>query len=148
MYSYKGFIGKVKFDPDAKLLHGEVIGTNDVITFQADNAKDIEKEFKESIDDYLEFCQNEGKEPEKSYSGETRLRMGVALHKSAVTLANKEGHKSMNDWIVKTIKKEVNAPDNVRFLKGGVLKPEKRTAQNIMDKKVIKKTTKNKAAKK
>ncbi len=30
---YKGYVGKVEFDDEADLFHGEVINTRDVITF-------------------------------------------------------------------------------------------------------------------
>ena len=53
---YKGYLGQVTYDEEAKIFHGEVIGLRAVITFQADNAKDIEKEFHASVDDYLAWC--------------------------------------------------------------------------------------------
>ena len=31
---YKGYVGKVEFDDDAEIFHGEVLDTRDVITFQ------------------------------------------------------------------------------------------------------------------
>ena len=34
MIEYKGYIGKIEYDPEAKILHGDVINTRDVITFQ------------------------------------------------------------------------------------------------------------------
>ena len=56
MMQYKGYIGKVEFDPDAKILHGEVIGIRDVVTFQGGSVKEVEKAFRDSVDDYLIFC--------------------------------------------------------------------------------------------
>lgn len=60
MMKYKGYLGQVNYDPEAKILHGEVIGLRAVITFQAKNVKDIEKEFHNSVDDYLEWCKERG----------------------------------------------------------------------------------------
>jgi predicted HicB family RNase H-like nuclease len=60
---YKGYMGKVQYDDEAKLVHGEVIGIRDVITFQADSASDIRKAFFDSVDDYLAFCKSRGEEP-------------------------------------------------------------------------------------
>lgn len=34
MMQYKGYTGKVEFDDEAEIFHGEVIGLRDVITFQ------------------------------------------------------------------------------------------------------------------
>jgi predicted HicB family RNase H-like nuclease len=34
MMQYKGYLGRVEFDGEASIFHGEVISTRDVITFQ------------------------------------------------------------------------------------------------------------------
>ena len=34
MMKYKGYVGKVEFDDEAGIFHGEVLDTRDVITFQ------------------------------------------------------------------------------------------------------------------
>lgn len=56
MMKYKGYYGVVTYDEEAKILHGEVIGLRAIITFQTENARDIEKEFHTSVDVYLEWC--------------------------------------------------------------------------------------------
>lgn len=80
MMKYKGYMGQVTYDHEAKLLHGEVLGLQAVITFQATNAQDIEKEFHESVDDYLEWCKERGVKPEKAFSGNVRIRLDKKLH--------------------------------------------------------------------
>jgi predicted HicB family RNase H-like nuclease len=49
MMQYKGYIGKVEFDADAKILRGEVVGIRDVVTFHGRSIKGVEKAFRESI---------------------------------------------------------------------------------------------------
>ena len=34
MMEYKGYVGKVEFDDEAGIFHGEVLDTRDIITFQ------------------------------------------------------------------------------------------------------------------
>ena len=60
MMQYKGYMGHVEYDDEAKILHGRVLGITDVITFQADTAREIEKAFRDSVDDYLQFCAQRG----------------------------------------------------------------------------------------
>jgi predicted HicB family RNase H-like nuclease len=72
---YKGYIGQVTYDDDAKIFHGEVLGLKDVITFQGESVKELEQAFKDSINDYLEFCHERGEGPEKTFSGNIRVRM-------------------------------------------------------------------------
>ena len=62
---YKGYIGRVEFDDEADILCGEVINIRDVITFQATSVKDIHKAFRESVDDYIEFCESRNAVPDK-----------------------------------------------------------------------------------
>jgi len=54
--NYKGFIGTVEYDDKAHIFSGEVINTRTVITFQGTSVDEVEKEFKASVDDYLEWC--------------------------------------------------------------------------------------------
>jgi predicted HicB family RNase H-like nuclease len=58
---YKGYFGQVAYDDNAKLFHGEVIGLKDVITFQVTNIEELEQAFKDSVDDYIEWCQKKAR---------------------------------------------------------------------------------------
>lgn len=98
MMEYKGYIGVVEYDDEANILHGEVINTRDVITFQAKSVDEIQTAFKESVDDYLAFCAETGEEPDKPFSGKLMLRMPPDLHRQVVTAAKASG-KSINGWI-------------------------------------------------
>ena len=105
MMQYKGYIGKVEYDAEAKLLHGEVAGLRDVITFQANSASGIEKAFRESVDDYLAFCRKRGEKPEKPYSGHFVVRAGSQLHRDLAAIAQATG-KSLNAVVVEYLKRE------------------------------------------
>ena len=69
MMEYKGYVGIVEYDSDAKIFHGDVVNTRDVITFQGTSVDEIDTAFRESVDDYLNWSKEEGLEPEKPYSG-------------------------------------------------------------------------------
>ena len=107
MLQYKGFVGEIKIDNDAKILFGRVINTRDVISFQAQNINDMEQRFKDSVDDYLEFCAEEGMEPEKPYSGKFVLRLTPESHKKAF-LAASQANRSLNAWIAENIEQCAN----------------------------------------
>ncbi len=63
MMKYKGYIGCLQYDDEAKLFHGEVIGLKDVITFQGIAVKELEQAFHDSVDDYLSRCKERGEKP-------------------------------------------------------------------------------------
>ena len=50
MIEYKGYIGRVEFDDEAGIFHGEVINTRDVITFEGTCVEEIQREFRASVD--------------------------------------------------------------------------------------------------
>lgn len=64
MIKYKGYRGRASFDDESGLFHGEVSGIQDVVTFQARTCDELESAFRDSIEEYLKFCAERGKEPD------------------------------------------------------------------------------------
>lgn len=106
MMEYKGYIGIVEFDSEAKLFHGDVINTRDVITFQGTTVDEIEKAFVDSIEDYIDWCKEEGVEPEKPYSGRFNLRLSPELHRE-VAITAKKMNVSINTFVEKALQNEL-----------------------------------------
>jgi predicted HicB family RNase H-like nuclease len=104
MLKYKGYTGQVEYDDEVGIFHGEVLDLKDVITFQGKSVEEIEQAFRESIDDYLEFCEQRGEEPDKPFSGRLMLRLPRDLHRKAYVNAQREG-KSLNQWIAEKLEK-------------------------------------------
>jgi predicted HicB family RNase H-like nuclease len=104
MYKYKGYAGLVEYDDEIGFFHGEVIDIENVITFQGQCVEELERAFRESIDDYLEFCVERNEEPDKPFSGRLMLRLPTALHRKVYATALKEG-KSLNQWISERLEK-------------------------------------------
>ena len=98
MLIYKGYVGHVTYDDEAKLFHGEVIGIRAVITFQGTNVDEIETSFRDSIDDYLDWCVERGKPPEKPFSGRFNLRISPELH-AQLTQAAQAHSVSLNKYV-------------------------------------------------
>ena len=103
---YKGYHTKVEFDSEALILRGKIEGINDLVNFECDNLKDIEKEFHEAVDDYLEFCKEVGKTPDKEYKGTFNVRISPELHKKLATVAMKNGD-TLNASVEKAIQQYV-----------------------------------------
>lgn len=103
---YKKFIATVDFDDEGLLFHGEVINTNDVITFQGKNADELHQAFIDSVEDYLAFCQERGEEPERPFSGRFLLRITPDLHRKLYVKARKS-RKSLNAFITETLEKQM-----------------------------------------
>ena len=95
MMEYKGYIGKIEMDDEVGILYGEVINVRDVITFEGTSVDEIQKAFRESIDDYLAFCVQRNESPEKPFSGKFVVRLPAELHRKAYIQA-KLAKKSLN----------------------------------------------------
>ena len=98
MRPYKGYTGTVEFDEDDMVFHGRLVGIGDIVTFEAETAQDLVQAFRDSVDDYLAFCAERGKPPEKPFSGNISLRMAPELHGQVVRAAGNRA-KSVNQWI-------------------------------------------------
>ena len=103
MMKYKGYTGKAEYDDEAEVFYGEVIGLRDVVTFKGTSVKELQKSFRESIDDYLDFCKRMNKSPDNPASGKLILRIPPELHSYASYTAKAEG-KSLNSWVAEAVK--------------------------------------------
>ena len=100
---YKGYHTIVEFDIETKSLRGKIEGINDYVDFQCDDPAMVEKEFHEAVDDYLVFCEEVGKKPEKEYKGSFNIRIEPLLHKELAILSDKKG-KSINSLVEEAIR--------------------------------------------
>jgi predicted HicB family RNase H-like nuclease len=104
MMKFKGYSATIEFDDEAELFHGEVAGIEAVITFQANNAVELKQAFNESVDDYLSWCKERGKSPDKPYSGKFQVRGTPELHKKVFEAATSRG-KGLNAWVTEQLAK-------------------------------------------
>jgi len=95
---YKGYRGAIRYSAEERLLHGRILGIEDVVSFEGDDVEKLEKAFHEAVDDYLALCEKLGRAPDREYSGRIPLRIDSALHRSVAIAADAEA-KSVNSWI-------------------------------------------------
>ena len=69
MIEYKGYVAVIEFDDSVGCLHGKVInsGSYPIATFEVTDAEEIQKEFRQSIDEYIASCKEDGSEPIKPF---------------------------------------------------------------------------------
>ena len=86
----------------SRRFDGVIEGINDYVDFQTSNIADVEKEFHCAVDDYLIFCSEVEKEPEKEYKGTFNVRSKTELHKKLAFKALEDGD-SLNKAVEKAI---------------------------------------------
>ena len=107
MMEHRGYTaGPITFDDEAGIFHGEVAGLRDVITFQGRDAEELVRAFRESVDDYLEFCAERREEPERPCSRELIIRGEPELHRRIAERAAEEG-MSVDQWAATVLRRAV-----------------------------------------
>ena len=99
---YKGYYTKIEFSAEDKVLFGKIEGIGDLVNFESESPETIEAEFHKAVDDYLAFCRDLGKSPEKPYKGMFNVRVTPELHRKAAIEADKRG-ESLNAFVVQAI---------------------------------------------
>jgi predicted HicB family RNase H-like nuclease len=103
---YKGYIGRVELSAEDKVFHGKIEFINDLVTFEATSVEALEKEFKTSVDDYIETCKELNIKPQKSFKGTFNVRITPELHKEAAFQAAKR-NLSLNRLVEEALKHEL-----------------------------------------
>jgi predicted HicB family RNase H-like nuclease len=107
MMRYKGYVGRVEYDPEDDTFFGMVLGTRDVITFEGRSVEDLHREFEKSVDVYLDVCAEARKRPDRPFSGKFLARIDPDLHRDIATQAAVCG-MSLNNWISDLFREAVN----------------------------------------
>jgi predicted HicB family RNase H-like nuclease len=107
MLNYKGYTGQLEIDDDAGIIFGRVLDIRDVVTFKGETVAEAKQSFQDSVDDYLEFCQELGQEPDKPFSGKLPFRTTPEHHRKLFLAAAKAG-KSINAWMDEVLVKAAN----------------------------------------
>ena len=102
MMEYKGYKAAVEYDPDDEAFHGVVVNIEDTVHFQATTVRGLKKAFRDSLEDYLEWCQKQGKTPDRPCSGKFMVRMRPELHRQALLAAKMTG-RSLNVFVAEAV---------------------------------------------
>jgi len=95
---YKGYLGSVEVAPEARGFHGRIEFIEDLVTFEGSSYRELDREFKAAVGDYLATCKGAGREPDVPFKGTFNVRLGADLHKRAAIAAKKTG-RSLNDLV-------------------------------------------------
>ncbi len=93
-----GYKAKIEYDAELDQFRGEILGINGSADFYGKNPRELRKEFRKSLQVFLEVCKEKGLSPAKEYSGKFNLRIPPALHSEIAVRARAED-KSLNQWV-------------------------------------------------
>lgn len=103
---YKGYIGSVEFSVEDEIFFGKVLGIRSLLSYEGETAKELISDFHEAVDEYLDMCESENKEPERAYKGSFNVRISPDLHKKLVVYALNHD-MSLNKYVEKVLETAV-----------------------------------------
>ncbi len=104
--TYKGYIGSVNYSDKDQVFFGKIEGINGLVNFEGESVKELTNAFHEAVDDYLAYCEDEGIEPDKSYTGVLNVRLTPNIHRQIAMLALQAG-MSINAYIKDALEEKV-----------------------------------------
>lgn len=62
--THRGYTAAVESDADDHVFVGRLVGLRDVVHFETASVGELEAAMREAVDDYLAFCEEQGRDPE------------------------------------------------------------------------------------
>src|SRR5687767_3264545 len=146
MLEHKGYTGKVEFDNQAGVFHGEVEHVRDVVTFEGSSVDELRQAFEASVDDYIAMCEQRRSRVDRPYSGNFLMQIDPELHRDIAIAASLEG-KSLTTWTADALRDCVRRSHRIYSPKTIAREAVKQTAKPSRARKTAAKPAK-KAAKK
>jgi len=104
---YKGYYGSIEYSKEDKCLYGKVLGmTKDSITYEGNTVEELENDFINAIESYLEGCEEMGIKPRKGYNGVLNIRIPSEIHTQIALYVESHG-TSINAFIRDSIERRL-----------------------------------------
>lgn len=103
---YKEYYATINYEEESGTFYGKVEDIDDLVSFEGTTVEELKKSFEYMVEEYLEFCKENGKQPDKPYKGSFNVRVGSELHKKAVMMA-RISNMSLNQFVESAIKEKV-----------------------------------------
>ena len=95
LLSYKNYNGTVEYSMEDHCLFGKVLGLKSLLSYEGNSVQELEEDFKNVIDEYLQDCEEQKVSPEQPYQGSFNVRISPDLHRTIAIYAFEQG-KSLN----------------------------------------------------
>ncbi len=74
LLEHRGYLGSIHYSKEDNVLHGRLEFIRDLVTYEAQDALSLKMAFEESVDDYLQFCRDQGRSPDTPLKGSFNVR--------------------------------------------------------------------------
>ena len=88
---YKDFIGSVHFSAEDGVFYGKIEGIKSMVSFEGETVKELEEDFHNAVNDYINYCERHGIQSKKSYSGKLSITISPSEHSLIAAVAKNKG---------------------------------------------------------
>lgn len=113
MLEYNGYHAAIEYDAEDNIFVGEVFGITDSLNFHGTSVEELNVMFHQCIDNYLDLCKKNGKNPDKEFKGSFNVRITPEMHKKAA-LAAAEQKITLNQYVMKAIEQSLEEKQNMK----------------------------------
>ena len=64
---HKGYEGTTDLDIERGVCRGKVLFIDDLVTYEADSPRELQREFEAAVEDYVATCTTLGMEPQRPF---------------------------------------------------------------------------------
>jgi predicted HicB family RNase H-like nuclease len=102
MLEYKDYFGSVQYSADDDIFYGKLEFIRDLVSYDGKDVNSLKKAFQEAVNDYLELCQEQKREPNIPFRGSFNVRTGSELHRKASVYAQ-ENNITLNTLVTEAL---------------------------------------------
>ncbi len=108
LMEFEGYHARIEYCHEDQIFVGHVLGINDSIHFHGRSVQELTLSFHDAVNNYISYCKQIGKEPEKEYRGSFNIRIKPEQHKKVALQAANEGI-TINQFVARAIEDELLA---------------------------------------
>lgn len=102
MMQHKGYVGSVHYSDEDEVFYGKLEFIRALVTYEGTSVKNLKKAFIDSVEDYLQTCEEQNIVPDKPFKGMFNIRATESLHRKAFMYANTH-NLSLNQVVVEAL---------------------------------------------
>lgn len=88
--AFKGYDARLEYDEIKDSYRGVILGLNGSTDFYGRTNKELRRAFKQSLEEFMDFCRERGIQPHAHCSGKLNLRIPFWVHERLVMHAREE----------------------------------------------------------
>ncbi len=95
---HRGYRGSVEYSAEDKMLHGRLLCARDVVSYGGNDLTDLETNFRDAVDEYLAFCAETDKTPDRPNPLAVEVSLNSDLQAQALRFAEQH-HRQLSSVI-------------------------------------------------